>query len=57
MVVAEGNEFLWPGYDLRNVPGKDRPEYGFLPPRFFKQVLRAFADFRRNGAGRLTPCA
>jgi hypothetical protein len=23
VVVAEGNEFLWPGYDLRKVPRKD----------------------------------
>ncbi|MEA2754457.1 MAG: hypothetical protein QOJ54_746 [Aliidongia sp.] len=24
IVVAEGNEFLWPGYDLRKIPGADR---------------------------------
>jgi hypothetical protein len=24
IVVAEGNEFLWPGYDLRQIPGSDR---------------------------------
>ena len=42
VVVAEGNEFLWPGYDLRKVPHKDRYDYGFLPPRFFNQILTAF---------------
>ncbi len=24
IVVAEGNEFLWPGYDLRKIPHTDR---------------------------------
>jgi hypothetical protein len=30
VVVAEGNEFVWPGYDLRKIPGTDRHDYGFL---------------------------
>ena len=34
IVISEGNEFLWPGYDLRRLPGTDRYDYGFLPPRF-----------------------
>jgi hypothetical protein len=55
IVVAEGNEFLWPGYDLRKVPGAERYDYGFLPPRFFTQVVKAFAAFHRSGKGNLTP--
>src|SRR5882724_3606824 len=35
IVVAEGNEFLWPGYDLRQIARRNRYDYGFLPPRFF----------------------
>jgi hypothetical protein len=31
IVVAKGNEFLWPGYDLRKLPHSDRYDYGFLP--------------------------
>jgi hypothetical protein len=27
VVVAEGNEFLWPGYDLRKLPHSDRYDY------------------------------
>jgi hypothetical protein len=42
IVVSEGNEFLWPGYDLRKRPDSDRYDYGFLPPRFFNRVLKAF---------------
>jgi hypothetical protein len=53
IVVAEGNEFLWPGYDLRKLPHSDRYDYGFLPPRFFNQVLDAFADWYRTGRRRL----
>jgi hypothetical protein len=55
VVVAEGNEFLWPGYDLRKTPGVDRYDYGFLPPRFFNQVLAAFDRLRATGRARLTP--
>src|SRR5271156_4067865 len=55
IVVAEGNEFLWPGYDLRKLPHNDRYDYGFLPPRFFNQVLKAFAACHRAGRRRLAP--
>src|SRR4051812_7462127 len=47
IVVAEGNEFLWPGYDLRRLPHSDRYDYGFLPPRFFNQILDAFVACNR----------
>ena len=53
IVVAEGNEFLWPGYDLRRRPHSDRYDYGFLPPRFFNQVLDAFVACHRAGKARL----
>lgn len=53
IVVSEGNEFLWPGYDLRRIPGSDRYEYGFLPPRFFRQVVEAFAAFHRANKRRV----
>jgi hypothetical protein len=55
IIVAEGNEFLWPGYDLRKLPHSERYDYGFLPPRFFNQVLDAFVDWYRTGRRRVTP--
>ena len=55
IVVAEGNEFLWPGYDLRRRPHSDRYDYGFLPPRFFNQVLGAFVACHRAGKTSLAP--
>jgi hypothetical protein len=40
IVVTETNDFLWPGPDLRPVPGfqPNRLGYGMLPPRFFAHV-------------------
>ena len=55
VVVSEGNEFLWPGYDLRKIPKADRYDYGFLPPRFFNQVLEAFVACYRTGKAQSTP--
>jgi hypothetical protein len=55
IVVAEGNEFLWPGYDLRQRPHTDRYDYGLLPPRFFNQVIAAFDSSYRAASRRLTP--
>jgi hypothetical protein len=52
VVVAEGNDFLWPGYDLREVAKTGRYHHGFLPPRFFNQLLRAFEEL--CGAAHLT---
>lgn len=40
VVVTEANDFLWPGPDLRPVPGPKPPryDYGMLPPRFFAHI-------------------
>lgn len=54
IVVDEGNEFVWPGYDLRKLPHSDRYDYGLLPPRFFNQVLDAFVAWYRSGRRRIT---
>lgn len=54
IVVSEGNEFDWPGYDLRKIPGSDRYDYGFLPPRFFATVLAAFQAWHQANKGRVT---
>jgi hypothetical protein len=54
IVVAEGNEFDWPGYDLRKIGHSDRYDYGFLPPRFFNQIIEAFAAWHRARKAKLT---
>ena len=42
IVVNEGNRFPWPGFDLRKIPRTGEFQYGFLPPRFFADVLARF---------------
>ena len=54
VVVSEGNEFRWPGYDLRKVPRKDGYDYGFLPPGLFSQILKAFVALHPGGKGLTT---
>lgn len=41
-VVLDGvNQFTWPGFDLRPVPGsKTRFAYGFIPPKLFDQIVK-----------------
>jgi hypothetical protein len=48
IIIAEGNEFVWPGFDLRKVPNKDAYDYGYLPPRFFDVVRDEFVEFART---------
>lgn len=55
IVVSEGNEFVWPGYDLRRRPQSDRYDYGFLPPKLFEKVRKAFLAWRREGRHRTAP--
>ena len=41
VILTEANDFIWPGPDLRPLPGRDpgTVAYGFLPPGFMR-VLR-----------------
>jgi len=45
--LGEANDFIWPGPDLRPIPGRDMSTvaYGFLPPGFMR-VLRERLDRR-----------
>jgi hypothetical protein len=44
VVLSEWNEFIWPGPDLRRLPGADDSSvaYGMLPPRLFAQIRDRF---------------
>jgi hypothetical protein len=40
VVADEVNRFVWPGFDLRPVAGKQGSfAYGLLPPKFFNRVI------------------
>ena len=58
--LSEWNEFIWPGPDLRRLPGGDDATvvYGMLPPKLFAQIRggvlaqvksKASKPVRRNG--------
>jgi len=49
VVLSEANDFIWPGPDLRPVPGvvSGSVAYGFLPPGFMS-VLRDRLERRRR---------
>jgi hypothetical protein len=44
IVLSEWNEFVWPGPDLRRVPGVDDSSvaYGMLPPNLFASIRDRF---------------
>lgn len=54
ILVSEGNEFAWPGYDLRRRRDGSYA-YGFLPPRLFDRVVRAFVYWHKTHGGRSVP--
>jgi hypothetical protein len=42
VVVSKGDQFVWPGYDLRKVRSTDLYDYSYLPPGFFNEILKVF---------------
>lgn len=44
VMLSEWNEFIWPGPDLRRLPGADESSvaYGMLPPRLFASIRDRF---------------
>jgi hypothetical protein len=50
IMLSEWNDFLWPGPDLRPLPGKG-PEtvaLGYLPPGLFEHVRQRFLTLARK---------
>jgi hypothetical protein len=56
VVLEELNTFVWPGYDLRQIPGlPGEYVYGLLPPRFFEALLDRFTALHKARAIKSTP--
>lgn len=56
VILDEVNQFIWPGYDLRPIPGKQGDmAYGFLPPRLFDQIRSCILDLILKRRGHITP--
>ncbi|MGP3699572.1 hypothetical protein [Rhodobacter sp. NSM] len=45
VVLDEVNRFIWPGYDLRKIPGTDGCDYGRLSQPSFARIVQAFKAF------------
>lgn len=55
VVLEELNSFVWPGYDLRQIPGvPGEYVYGPLPPRFFETLRDRFTALYKARAIRST---
>lgn len=51
VILTEANDFIWPGPDLRPLPGGDisTVAYGFLPPRFVRVLRERLLQRRKEG--------
>lgn len=55
IMITELNRFIWPGPDLRPIPGSiDRFAYGLLPPRLFKAVRDSLIQRVKQGRVKTT---
>ena len=50
IVLDEANAFLWPGYDIRSLPGKAEWLYGYVGRGLFLTVRRNLVDLWRRTA-------
>jgi len=56
VIVSEVNQFIWPGYDMRPVAGKNGEySYGFLPPRLFESIKASMLDLFVKRHSNITP--
>lgn len=52
--LDELNRFVWPGYDLRAIPGKSgRYDYGMLPPDLFHRLRDGILARQKARMGRI----
>jgi hypothetical protein len=46
--VNEVNRFVWPGFDLRKIPGREAYAYGFVGPKLFAKIMVAAETWRKR---------
>jgi hypothetical protein len=54
IVVTEFNRFIWPGPDIRPVPGSDAPFFDALPDWLFERVRQAVLNHNAAGGLKIT---
>ena len=53
IVLDEINQFVWPGFDLQPIRGRNgRIDYGFLPPKLFARLVTGIRDVWRKSKGK-----
>ncbi|WP_282759354.1 type II toxin-antitoxin system PemK/MazF family toxin [Komagataeibacter saccharivorans] len=56
IIVNEVNQFDWPGFDLRPLPGQnDTFAYGFIPPRLYEAVKATLLETHAKRTMRVIP--
>lgn len=55
VITSEVNQFVWPGYDLRTLPGTAKIDYGFLPPNLFESIRSGVLDLILKRRSTITP--
>ena len=57
VVLSEWNDFVWPGPDLRRLPGANDASvaYGMLPPALFATIRDKFLAIVNSGVARRVP--
>ncbi len=57
IILDEVNDFIWPGFDLRPIQGRQPPriDHGVLPPTFFRVVREAFIALYRQKQVKIIP--
>jgi hypothetical protein len=57
IVLSEFNEFVWPGFDLARIPGRNTNAfvYGFLTPGFFASVRDRWLALDAAGKSQSVP--
>jgi hypothetical protein len=57
IVTTEANAFVWPGPDIRPVPGRTPPTviYGRVPDGLLSRVARSYLANRKKQRSRLVP--
>ena len=56
IILDEVNQFDWPGFDLRPVPGEDnRFAYGFVPPRLYDTAKATLLEASARRAVAIIP--
>lgn len=57
VLLTQWNEFVWPGPDLRRLPGKGEVAYGVLPPGLFASIREKFLAAVSAGRAKRVACA